>query len=195
MNNLPKGIATIAKTVPGQYALLLFLDGSLRRVHGPQVGGLPDRPQRLEAQEPAHLRPLRRALLYACSERRDKGTYLHPMTNRDNIQRLVEHITGDLASVKALTSRVEMHVEDLSALNELTGSALGELSVFTDSVHTADESAAVKPLHDRVHVVVVQLRVLRNTLEQMENAAESALDNVRRISAGLEEAAPEDDSL
>ena len=27
MNNLPKGIATIAKTVPGQYALLLFLDG------------------------------------------------------------------------------------------------------------------------------------------------------------------------
>ncbi len=117
------------------------------------------------------------------------------MTNRDNIQRLVEHITGDLASVKALTSRVEMHVEDLTTLNELTGSALGELSVFTDSVHTADESAAVKPLHDRVHVVVVQLRVLRNTLEQMENAAESALDNVRRISAGLEEAAPEDDSL
>ena len=27
MNNLPKGIAMIAKTVPGQYALLLFLDG------------------------------------------------------------------------------------------------------------------------------------------------------------------------
>lgn len=27
MNNLPKGIATIAKTIPGQYALLLFLDG------------------------------------------------------------------------------------------------------------------------------------------------------------------------
>jgi hypothetical protein len=27
MNNLPKGIVTIAKTVPGQYALLLFLDG------------------------------------------------------------------------------------------------------------------------------------------------------------------------
>ena len=27
MAETPKGIATIAKTVPGQYALLLFLDG------------------------------------------------------------------------------------------------------------------------------------------------------------------------
>ena len=27
MSDVPKGIATIAKTVPGQYALLLFLDG------------------------------------------------------------------------------------------------------------------------------------------------------------------------
>jgi hypothetical protein len=53
----------------------------------------------------------------------------------------------------------------------------------------------VKPLHDRVHVLVVQLRVLRNTLEAMENAAESALEDVRRISASVEESAPEDDSL
>jgi len=53
----------------------------------------------------------------------------------------------------------------------------------------------VKPLHDRVHVLVVQLRVLRNTLEAMENAAEKALEDVRRISASVEESSPEDDSL
>ena len=59
----------------------------------------------------------------------------------------------------------------------------------------ADEAALVKPLHDRVHVLVVQLRVLRNTLEAMENAAEKALEDVRRISASVEESAPDDDAL
>jgi hypothetical protein len=117
------------------------------------------------------------------------------MTNRDNIQRLVEKITGDLAIVKSLASRVEMHVEDLSTLSDLTSAAIAELSLFTDTVHTADESAAVKPLHDRVHVLVVQLRVLRNTLEAMENSAEAALEDVRRISASVEDSAPEDESL
>lgn len=117
------------------------------------------------------------------------------MTNRDNIQRLVEKVTSDLAIVKSLASRVEMHCEDLAVVSDLASAALTELSVFTDHVETADESAAVKPLHDRVHVLVVQLRVLRNTLEAMENAAESALEDVRRISASVEESAPEDDSL
>jgi hypothetical protein len=96
------------------------------------------------------------------------------MTNRDNIQRLVERITADLAVVKSTAALVEKHVEDVSILNDLASSAIAELSVFTDTVHTADESAQVKPLHDRVHVLVVQLRVLRNTLEQMENSAEKA---------------------
>ena len=117
------------------------------------------------------------------------------MTNRDNIQRLVEQITSDLAVVKSTAALVEKHVEDISMLNDLAASAIAELSVFTDTVHTADEAAQVKPLHDRVHVVVVQLRVLRNTLEQMENSAEAALNGVRRISASVEESAPEDDSL
>jgi hypothetical protein len=117
------------------------------------------------------------------------------MTNRDNIQRLVEQITGELAVVKATAHSVEKHVEDISVLSDLASSAIAELSVFTDTVHTADEAAQVKPLHDRVHVVVVQLRVLRNTLEQMENSAEAALNNVRCISAAVEESAPEDDAL
>ena len=117
------------------------------------------------------------------------------MTNRDNIQRLVERITSDLAIVKSLASRCEMHVEDIAVVSDLSSAAIAELSVFTDTVHTADESAQVKPLHDRVHVLVVQLRVLRNTLEAMENAAESALEDVRRISASVEESSPEDDSL
>lgn len=117
------------------------------------------------------------------------------MTNRDNIQRLVEQITGDLVIVKTTAAIVDKHIEDITILSDLTSAAITELSVFTDSVHTADESAQVKPLHDRVHVIVVQLRVLRNTLEQMENSAEAALNNVRRISASVEEASPEDDSL
>lgn len=117
------------------------------------------------------------------------------MTNRENIKRLVENITGSLAQVQYVANQREMHAEDLATLAELGSSALTELSVFSANVENADEAAAVKPLHDRVHVLVVQLRVLRNTLEQMENAAEKALEDVRRISASVEEASPEDDSL
>ena len=117
------------------------------------------------------------------------------MTNRENIKRLVENITGELAQVQYIANQREMHSEDVAMLAELGRSALTELSVFSACVDTADESAAVKPLHDRVHVLVVQLRVLRNTLEAMENAAEKALEDVRRISASVEESAPDDDAL
>ena len=117
------------------------------------------------------------------------------MTNRDNIKRLVENITGSLVTVQHIAGRYEQHTEDISLLSDLNRSAITELQVFSDHIETADEAAAVKPLHDRVHVLVVQLRVLRNTLEQMENAAEKALEDVRHISASVEEADPEDDSL
>jgi hypothetical protein len=117
------------------------------------------------------------------------------MTNRESIKRLVENITGSLAAVQHIAGRHEQHNDDISLLSDLNRSAITELQVFTDHIETADESAQVKPLHDRVHVLVVQLRVLRNTLEAMENAAEAALEDVRRISASVEEASPEDDSL
>jgi hypothetical protein len=117
------------------------------------------------------------------------------MTNRDNIKRLVENITGSLVTVQHIAGRYEQHTEDISLLSDLNRSAITELQVFSDHIETADEAAAVKPLHDRVHVLVVQLRVLRNTLEAMENAAEKALEDVRRISASVEESSPEDDSL
>jgi hypothetical protein len=117
------------------------------------------------------------------------------MTNRESIKRLVENITGSLAAVQHIAGRHEQHNDDISLLSDLNRSAITELQVFTDHIETADESAQVKPLHDRVHVLVVQLRVLRNTLEAMENAAEAALEGVRRISASVEEASPEDDSL
>ena len=117
------------------------------------------------------------------------------MTNRDSIKRLVENITGSLATVQHIAGRYEQHDADIITLSDLNRSAITELQVFSDHIETADEAAAVKPLHDRVHVLVVQLRVLRNTLEQMENAAEKALEDVRHISASVEEADPEDDSL
>jgi hypothetical protein len=117
------------------------------------------------------------------------------MTNRENIKRLVENITGSLATVQHIAGRYEQHDADIITLSDLNRSAITELQVFTDHIETADEAAQVKPLHDRVHVLVVQLRVLRNTLEAMENAAAIALEAVRRISASVEEASPEDDAL
>jgi len=115
--------------------------------------------------------------------------------NRENIKRLVENITGSLAVVQHIASRYEQHDADIITVSDLNRSAITELQVFSDSVEVADEAALVKPLHDRVHVLVVQLRVLRNTLEAMENAADKALEDVRRISASVEESAPDDDAL
>ena len=117
------------------------------------------------------------------------------MTNRENIKRLVENVTGSLAAVQFIANRFEQHTEDVATVADLNRSAITELQVFAGQIETADEAAAVKPLHDRVHVLVVQLRVLRNTLEAMENAAEKALEDVRRISASVEESAPDDDAL
>ena len=117
------------------------------------------------------------------------------MTNRDSIKRLVENITGSLATVQHIAGRFEQHDADIITVSDLNRSAITELQVFADNIDVADEAALVKPLHDRVHVLVVQLRVLRNTLEAMENAAEKALEDVRRISASVEESAPEDDAL
>ena len=117
------------------------------------------------------------------------------MTNRENIKRLVENITGCLASVQHIDGRYEQHDADIITLSDLHRSAITERQLFVDSADTADEAAQVKPLHDRIHVMVVQLRILRNTLEAMENAAEKALEDVRRISASVEESAPDDDAL
>ena len=98
-------------------------------------------------------------------------------------------------SVQHIAGRYEQHDADIITVVDLNRSAITELQVFADQVDIADEAALVKPLHDRVHVLVVQLRVLRNTLEAMENAAEKALEDVRRISASVEESSPEDDAL
>jgi hypothetical protein len=117
------------------------------------------------------------------------------MTNRENIKRLVDNMIGSLGDLQSIATRRDQQAEDLSTLIDLNGSALVELSVFSGNLEHADECAHVKALHDRVHVVAVQLRVLRNTLESMENAADKALEDVRRISASLEESSPEDDSL
>ena len=67
------------------------------------------------------------------------------MTNRDSIKRLVENITGSLATVQHIAGRYEQHTEDISLLSDLNRSAITELQVFSDSIETADEAAAVKP--------------------------------------------------
>ena len=68
------------------------------------------------------------------------------MTNRENIKRLVENITGALATVQFIASRYEQHTEDISTVSDLNRCAITELQVFSEQVDTADEAALVKPL-------------------------------------------------
>ena len=117
------------------------------------------------------------------------------MTNRDNIRRLINCIVGELAAVKQVVDQQHKHDEDLRALSDLTAASIDELATFSDSAETAHEAGQVKALHDRIHVVVVQLRVMRNTFDVMEQSAERALEDVRRISSAVEQPSPDDDEL
>jgi hypothetical protein len=59
-----------------------------------------------------------------------------------------------------------------------------------------EEAYHVKPIYDRIKVIVAHERVLRNQLDRIALAADHALDICNRLSAQVEEESPpEDDAL
>lgn len=114
------------------------------------------------------------------------------MTNRDFLRNLVDQISTHIATLPRPESipgalRDTEHV--INAIEEVRN----ELDAI--DVQQIEEAAQVKPLHDRLHAVVIHCRVLRNNLDRIELATELALDVCRQLSAAVEEPELIDDDL
>jgi hypothetical protein len=110
--------------------------------------------------------------------------------NPDNTRRLLSEINQSLRLLDAFHN-VELEQNDSQALSKSIDAAMVE-EVRVQPEHL-EELWQVKPLHDRVHSIVILLRVARNNLERMEQEAENALQKARELSRVVEE--PEDHEL
>jgi AICAR transformylase/IMP cyclohydrolase PurH len=109
---------------------------------------------------------------------------------QENSTRLLTKINQSLRLLDAYHN-IELESHDSTALSKSIDAALvEEVRVQPDHL---EELWQVKPLHDRIHTIVIMLRVARNNLERMEQEAESALQNARELSRAVEQ--PEDHEL
>ena len=109
---------------------------------------------------------------------------------QENAKRLLTEINKSLRLIDAYHD-VTQETHDSQALSNAIGVAMTEeLRVQPDRL---EEMWEVKALHDRIHSIVILLRVYRNNLERMEHEAELALQKARELSRAIEQ--PEDHEL
>jgi hypothetical protein len=108
--------------------------------------------------------------------------------NSDNIDRLLRDVRDSLTDCELYHNSPSNKNDNLN-LEGLILAALIEANRLEPE--KVEEIYDVKPLHDRIHSIVLALRVARNTLERLEHHAEIALDKARHISHIVEE--PYDD--
>lgn len=110
--------------------------------------------------------------------------------NQENTRRLLQQINQSLRLLDAYHN-VEQEQTDSNSLSKSIDAALTEeIRVQPEKL---EEMWEVKPLHDRIHSIVILLRVYRNNLERMEQEAENALQKARELSRFIE--TPEDHEL
>ena len=112
----------------------------------------------------------------------------NPNANQDYIDRLIIETRSDLQELD-LYHNTPTTKNDHEQFEQAIMAALREANRLDAS--NVEEIWDVKPLHDRIHALVIMLRVARNNLERLEHYAESALDKARKISHSVEE--PYDD--
>lgn len=114
------------------------------------------------------------------------------MTNRDYIRNMLLVITQELATIQpGETSPTE---GDIHVLAESIKAAQTELDKLdADGI---DEAYHVKALYDRIKAIVVNERIVRNTLDRVAMASQTCLVACNRISEQVEQdSPPEDDAL
>lgn len=110
--------------------------------------------------------------------------------NPDNARRLLTQINKSLRVLDSI-HEVENRKFDIDYIHSaIQQSIVEELRIQPERL---EEMSEVKPLHDRIHSIVIFLRITRNCLEAMELEAENALQNARELSRAIEE--PEDHEL
>ena len=109
-------------------------------------------------------------------------------STHENIERLLRLIRDNLQDCE-LHHNTQTVKNDHANLENAILAALVEANRLEGD--RLEEIADVKPLHDRIHSVVISLRVSRNNLERLEHYAELALAHAREVSHTVEE--PYDD--
>ena len=113
------------------------------------------------------------------------------MTNHDHIRRLLLQIGDRLNSLRGRCQDADNEGSFADA-NKAVAFATRELEAINPEALA--EAYDLKALYDRVHLIVVHLRCLRVQLEKCEEAAESALEDAKRITHALEDS-NDDDTL
>jgi len=109
-------------------------------------------------------------------------------STHENIERLLRLIRDNLADCE-LHHNTQTVKNDHANLENLILTALIEANRI-EPEHL-EEIKDVKPMHDRIHSIVIALRVSRNNLERLEHYAELSLEHAREVSHTVEE--PYDD--
>jgi ATP-dependent RNA circularization protein (DNA/RNA ligase family) len=109
-------------------------------------------------------------------------------STHENIERLLRLIRDNLSDCE-LHHNTQTVKNDHANLENAILAALIEANRI-EPEHL-EEIKDVKPLHDRIHSIVLALRVSRNNLERLEHFAELALEHAREVAHTVEE--PYDD--
>ena len=109
-------------------------------------------------------------------------------TNLDYIDRLIEQIRTELKDME-WHHNTDVCRKDHAQIEHQILAAVQEANRIEPTL--VEEIADVKPLHDRIHAIILSLRVARNNLERLERHADLAIDLARQVSHSVEE--PYDD--
>jgi hypothetical protein len=112
------------------------------------------------------------------------------MTNRDAIRRHLSIIENKLQTLDNLCETELVGDDARHLFSDIQGARREFIRTDADSIQ---ESYDIKPLYDRLKVIQTSLRVLRNTLDQCDDAITAAMQSCGSISAEVEEV--EDDEL
>lgn len=115
------------------------------------------------------------------------------MTNREHMRNLLAQLTAELAGINQEHNHSDI-VADTSRLDDCIHAAKEEAANLEPL--DIEEAFHIKPLYDRIKVIIANERTLRNHLDRIALAADHALDLCNRLSAQVEEdSPPEDDAL
>jgi len=105
-------------------------------------------------------------------------------STHENIERLIRIVRDNLTDCELYHNSPSNKSDALNLESLILGAIIEANRIEPERL---EEIADAKPLHDRIHSIVLALRVARNTLERLEHHAELALEHAREISHCVEE--------
>lgn len=109
------------------------------------------------------------------------------------MRNLLTQLTSEIGAMCPEHGAADL-IADAGRLDDCVHAARTEAAALDPEA--IEEAYHIKPLYDRLKVIVANERTLRNHLDRVALAADHALDLCNRLSAQVEEdSPPEDDAL